>query len=146
MQNCGMATSFVTWAESWSTQKDRIWVKTYFFIFYAWYSCNFGPKTRLILSEDLFLSIFFGLHLILGRKTDWFSVEKFFFGLHYFRISCPPPFRKSCVRYCPAARGFGGLGAKPLAVGRFFVSFLEKTAILMPLNHISYMFRIIWKH
>ena len=34
-----------------------------------------------------------------------------------------------------------GLGAKPPAVGRFFVSFLEKTAILMPLNHISHVFR-----
>ena len=43
----------------------------------------------------------------------------------------------------PAARGFGGFGAKPTAVGRFFVSFLEKTAILMPLNHISHVFRAI---
>ena len=37
----------------------------------------------------------------------------------------------------------GGLGAKPPAVGQFFVSFLEKTAILMPLNHISHAFRAI---
>ena len=49
-----MATSFVTWAESLSTPKDRIWLKTYFFIFYLWSSRNFGPKTGLILSEDLF--------------------------------------------------------------------------------------------
>ena len=34
MQNCSMATSFVSWAESLSTQKDRIWVKTYFFLFF----------------------------------------------------------------------------------------------------------------
>ena len=61
-----MATSFVIWAENLSTQKDRIWEKTYFFIFYDWSSRNFGPKTELILSEDLL----FGLYLILGRKTD----------------------------------------------------------------------------
>ena len=36
---------FVTWAESLSSQTDRIWVKTFFF----W--------------------VLFGLHLILGRKT-----------------------------------------------------------------------------
>ena len=49
MQNCGIAPLFVTWAESLSTQKGRIWVKT--FIFYV--SRNFGPKTGVILSEDL---------------------------------------------------------------------------------------------
>ena len=42
----------------------------------------------------------------------------------------------------PAAGGFGGVGAKPLAVGQF----LEKKAILMPLDHISQVFRAIWKH
>ena len=33
-----------------------------------------GPKTGLNLSEDRF----FGLHLIFGRKTDWFWLEKIF--------------------------------------------------------------------
>ena len=67
MQNCGMPPPppFVTWAESLSTQKDRIWVKTFFF----------------------------GLHLFwAGKRTDseW---RNFSFGLHYFQISCPhPPF------------------------------------------------------
>ena len=42
----------------------------------------------------------------------------------------------------PAAGGFGGLGAKPPAVGQFFVIFWKK-AILMPLYHISHMFRAI---
>ena len=99
MQNCSMATSFVTWAESLSTRKDRIWVKTYFFFFLCfWSSRNFGPKTGLILSEDLF----FGLHLILGKKRTDCEWRNFFFDLHYFQISWPPspPFRKSCVRYC----------------------------------------------
>ena len=45
-----------------------------------------------------------------------------------------------------AAGGFGGLGAKPPAVERFFVTFLEKKAILMPLDHFSQVFRAIWKH
>ena len=46
---------FVTWAESLNTQTDRISVKTFF-----------GPKSGLNLSED----IFFGRHLLLGRKTN----------------------------------------------------------------------------
>ena len=46
----------------------------------------------------------------------------------------------------PAAGGFDGLGAKPPTVGQFFVIFLEKKAVLMSLNHISHMFRAIWKH
>ena len=45
----------------------------------------------------------------------------------------------------PAAGGYEGLGAKLSAAGRFFV-FFEKKAILMPLNHISPMFRAIWKN
>ena len=53
-----MATSFVTWAESLSTQKDKIWVKTYFFIFYVWSSPNFGHKNGLILSGENFFLIF----------------------------------------------------------------------------------------
>ena len=80
----------LTWAESWgeslSTQTDRIWVKTLFFFFFFWSSPNFGPKTGLNLSEDLF----FNLHLILGRKTDWFSVEKFFFWSSLFSNFLPP--------------------------------------------------------
>ena len=43
----------------------------------------------------------------------------------------------------PAAGGFRGLGAKLPAVGRFFVIFWEKKAILMPLYHISQVFRAI---
>ena len=34
-------------------------------------------------------------------------------------------------------------GAKPPAVGRFFVIFWNKKAILMPLNHILQVFRAI---
>ena len=41
----------------------------------------------------------------------------------------------------PAAGGFRGLGAKPPATGRFFYNFLVKKAILMPLNHISQVFK-----
>ena len=38
----------------------------------------------------------------------------------------------------PAAVGFGGMGAKPPAVGRFFVMFWKKSyCILMPLDLIS---------
>ena len=86
---------FVTWAESLSTQTDRIRVKTRFFLS----SCIFGPKTGLILSEYLFF--FWSSH----TDSEW---RKNFFGLHYFQISCPPPppppFRKSCVRYCSSYR------------------------------------------
>ena len=34
-----------------------------------------------------------------------------------------------------------GLKASPPAAGRFFVVFLEKKAVLTPLDHISYVFR-----
>ena len=35
-------------------------------------------------------------------------------------------------RITNGTRGYGGLGAKPPATGRFFVIFLEKIATLMP--------------
>ena len=44
-------------------------------------SPNFGPKTGLNLSEDLF---FFDIHLILGRKTDWW--KKIYSGLRCSQI------------------------------------------------------------
>ena len=37
----------------------------------------------------------------------------------------------------------GGLGAKPLAVARFFAMFWKKKAVQMPLGHISQVFRAI---
>ena len=43
----------------------------------------------------------------------------------------------------PAAGGFGGLGAKARAAGRLFVIFWKEKAILMPLDHISQVFRAI---
>ena len=92
MQNCGITSLFVTWAESLSPQKDRIWVKIVFF----WFSRNFGPKTGLIWCEDLL----FGLHLIWDMKTDWFWVEKCFFRSSLFSNFLAPAFRKICVRYC----------------------------------------------
>ena len=42
----------------------------------------------------------------------------------------------------PAARGYGGLGAKPPAAGRFFVIFWKKV-VLIPLDHIFHVFRAI---
>ena len=42
----------------------------------------------------------------------------------------------------PAAGSYGGLGAKPPAAGRF-CKFLEKKAILIPLDHISHVFTAI---
>ena len=79
-----MAPLFVTWAESLITLTDRIWVETFFLS-----SPNFGPKTKLNFSEDLF----FGLYLILGRQkrtdSEW---RNFSFGLHYSQIFCPPSF------------------------------------------------------
>ena len=41
------------------------------------------------------------------------------------------------------AGGYGVLGAKPPAAGRFFSNFFEKPAILMPLDHNSLVFRAI---
>ena len=89
MQNCGMAPHFVTWAEDLSTKA----VSQYLF----WPSPNFGPKTGLNLSEDLFLwsSLNFGQENGLG-----FGLENFHSGLYNSQIPGPPPlFRKSCVRY-----------------------------------------------
>ena len=45
----------------------------------------------------------------------------------------------------PAAGGYRGLGAKPPAAGRFLWVFWKK-AILMPLDHISHVFKAIWKN
>ena len=45
----------------------------------------------------------------------------------------------------PAASGYGGLGAKPQPQGDF-CKFLEKKSILIPLDHISHVFRAIWKN
>ena len=42
----------------------------------------------------------------------------------------------------PAAGGYGGLGAKSPAAGRFFVIF-EKKAVLTPLDHILHVFKAI---
>ena len=47
--------SFVTWVESLGTQRDRIWVKIFFFF---WSSPNFGPKTGLILRGEILLFFF----------------------------------------------------------------------------------------
>ena len=75
---------FVTRAEGLSTElvgEDFLWPKT-------------GPN----LSEDLF----FGLHLILGRKTDLVLGWKIFilvFIILKFSEFSGSPFQKSCVRY-----------------------------------------------
>ena len=62
MQNCGMGPLFVTWAEGLSAE-------TVGEDLFSWPPSNFGPKTGLNLSEDLYFYFFvFGLHLILGRK------------------------------------------------------------------------------
>ena len=42
----------------------------------------------------------------------------------------------------PAAGGYGGLGAKP-PTAEYFLYFLEKIAISMPLNYILHVFREI---
>ena len=42
--------------------------------------------------------------------------------------------------------GNGGLGAKLSAAGRFFVIFLEKLAILMPVEHNLHVFTTILKN
>ena len=86
MQNCGMATSFVTWAESLSSQKDRIWVKTFF---YVWSSCNFGLKNRTNIEWRPF--VFFGLHLILGRKRTDSEWRNFFWSSLFSNFLPPPP-------------------------------------------------------
>ena len=44
------------------------------------------------------------------------------------------------------ARGQGQLLGKAPSFWAIFYNFLEKKTILMPLNHISHMFRAIWKH
>ena len=87
MQNCGIAPLFVTWAESLSTQKGRIWVET--FINYV--SRKFGPKTGLILSEDLC----FWSSPSFGQKNGLIlSVEIFFLVFIIFKFPGPPPLLK----------------------------------------------------
>ena len=44
-----------------------------------------------------------------------------------------------------AAEGYVGLGAKPPAAGDFY-KFLEKKAILIPLDHFSHVFKAISKN
>ena len=74
MQNCGMAPPFVTCADGLSTEtmgEDLFLAKnlTKFErrpFFYFGLHLILDKKSGLNLSEDLF----FGLHLILGRKTD----------------------------------------------------------------------------
>ena len=46
----------------------------------------------------------------------------------------------------PAAGGFGGPVGEAPSRWVIFWNFLEKKAIWMPLNHISQVFRAIWKH
>ena len=46
----------------------------------------------------------------------------------------------------PATRDYGGPGAKPTSAARFLVIFLEKMLFLMPLDHVSHVFRAIWKN
>ena len=61
---------------------------------FFWLSSNFGPKTELNLSEDLF----FWYSPDFGQKHG--LVENFLFWSSLFSNFPPPPFRKSCVRYC----------------------------------------------
>ena len=67
---------------------DEILVKTSNF----WSSPNFGPKTGLNLSED----VFFGRHLNLGRKTDlvlgWKIFILVFIILKFSEFPAPSPF------------------------------------------------------
>ena len=86
MQNYGMPPPFVTWAEDLSTQtvgEDLCF----------WPFPNFGPKTGLNLSQDLF---FFGLHLILDRKTGLILGGKIFILifviLKFSEFPAPPLF------------------------------------------------------
>ena len=61
---------------------------------FFWPSRNFGPKTGLNLSENLF---FFGLHLSLGRKMDLVLGWKIFilvFIIFKFSEFLPPPLSK----------------------------------------------------
>ena len=55
-----------------------------------WSSPNFGPKTGLNLSEDLF---FFWSSPNFGQKNGLgFGLENFHSGFHYFQIFWLPPF------------------------------------------------------
>ena len=85
MQNCDMAT-FCNLGRGF---KHKNGGRRPFF----WSSPNFGPKTGLNLSEDLF---FFGLHLILGMKTDlvlsWKIFILIFITLKFSEFPALPPY------------------------------------------------------
>ena len=83
-------------------KSDQICMRTFFFalqnlsedLFFC-SSPNFGQKIGPNLSEDLFFcsSPTFGQEIGLISDSDLSS--------QIFWSSCPPPFLKSCVRYCP---------------------------------------------
>ena len=60
--------------------------------FFFWSLLNYGPKTGLNLSEDLF----FWFSPNFGQENGFgFGLENFHSGLHYSQYSqifCPPPF------------------------------------------------------
>ena len=80
-----MAPPFVTWAEGLSTKNGG---QRPFF----WFSRNFGPKTGVNLSVELFF--FVGLHLIFGRKTDLVLGWKIFILVFIILKFSGPPLSK----------------------------------------------------
>ena len=60
--------------------------------------CNLGREFEHKNGQNLTNNLSFYLHLILGRKTEWFWVEKFFFLVFIilkFPGTPPPPFENS---------------------------------------------------
>ena len=83
MQNCNMASPFVTWAKGLSTQT---------------------------VGEDLFFC-FFGLHLILGRKTDLVLGRKIFILIFIiFKFSVFPDARLKNFVYATEDQPSGSFG------------------------------------
>ena len=106
MQNCAHAPPlFVTWAESFSTQKDRIWIKTllFFLAFTEIWAKNRTNYSKFFFSDFFLFFFFFGLPSpnFGQEKVLILSGEIFLLVFIIFKFTAPPPlFRTSCVRLC----------------------------------------------
>ena len=119
---------------------------------FLWPSRNFGPKTGLNLSEDLF----FGLHLILGRKTNLVLGRKIFIWSsllsNFLNFLALPPFENpayatglsSLLERVPSYVPTPGHGCRPPASTHTRVAGDSKNASSLPSHpHLSVLIKFV---
>ena len=94
---------------------------------------------------------FFGLRLVLGQEPDSYWVEKCYFSFHYYQISCPPLFRKSCVPEVESSRTSSrthfevlGLEGQVLGLGLETSSPRKLTCPRLEDSTIFWIVKILW--